>query len=32
MVRWRRLVEEQLGAYRRHVLGEETYRPYLMSY
>jgi len=32
MVRWRRLVEEQLAAYRRHVQGEAPYRPYLMSY
>lgn len=30
--RWRRLVEEQIAAYRAHVEGGEPYRPYLMDY
>lgn len=31
-VKWRGLLEEQVLAYRRHALGEETYQPYLMDY
>ncbi|MFH1060654.1 MAG: group II intron reverse transcriptase/maturase [Pseudomonadota bacterium] len=31
-VKWRGLLEEQVLAYRRHALGQETYRPYLMDY
>ncbi|MFH1059999.1 MAG: CRISPR-associated endonuclease Cas1, partial [Pseudomonadota bacterium] len=31
-VKWRGLLEEQVLAYRRHALGQEPYRPYLMDY
>lgn len=29
---WRGLMQEQVNAYARHMLGEERYRPYLMDY
>ena len=31
-LRWRRLLEEQVVAYARHVRGEQPYRAYLMDY